>query len=145
MDCQYDPLCVWIDDHNRLLMYYTIFYAWQRRTTLRKYLHTWIIRMHTYRSFRLLIPSIQIAHHIPHMRIIPTRRHNLPDQTHYQRLVVDYQMQRYNRIPMDQITFHPTPAINIILDLVENRYMVLPYTSAIYLHRSRYRNIASIR
>ena len=147
MDWLNDPLEHWLTDHNRLLTLYTCFYAWQRRITLIKTLHTWMHRMFTYRMFRNSIPHIRMGNHYmtEHMQLQLNRRHDLPDRDHYIRIIMDYSNQIINQIPADQIIYHPTPSLNIIVDMVEHRYAVLPYTHTRFLNRERHTRLTHIR
>ena len=122
----YDPLYEWINDNDRLLTLYTVFYAWTRRQLLWRFFHTWILRKFQYRHFRQILPQLQMGIHYDHSRMRLNRTYNLPDRQHYITISVDHQMQAFNGIPLDQMTFHPTPAISILYDFVANKYAILP-------------------
>ena len=126
MEQPYDPLYVWIDDHDRLLLMYTVFYAWQRRRYLLRAFHTWILRYHSYRLFRRIIPDAREGLHQPHMLLRTNRDLSLPSREHYINLIVDYHQQRFNAIPLDRIIYHPTSAVSVLVDFVDNRYITLP-------------------
>ena len=120
-----DHLYEWIDDNDRLLTTYTCFYAWYRRLLLWRHFHTWIIRMFAHRHFRNM--AVDIRHGIHYnSRIQLNRQHDLPNRQHYINLAMDYHQQVLNGIPLERITYRPTPALVIIADLVDVGYIVIP-------------------
>ena len=130
MEPPYDPLYAWIHNHDRLLTLYTVFFAWQRRLLLFRFFHTWILRKFQYRSFRRILPQLQMGIHYDHARMQLNRTYDLPDRQHYSILTVDHEMQAFYGIPLNHRTFHPTPAITILYDFVDNQYAILPRSYA---------------
>ena len=121
-ECLHD----WLHNHDRLLSLYTVFFAWYRRLLIQRYFRLWRIRMLQLRPFHRIIPMIRDGIHTPHLRTILDREDNLPNRQHYTFLAVDYEMQRFHGISHNDIVYHPTPAIHILIDLVDLRYIVLP-------------------